>query len=210
MTGFDTVIVIDWSGGNDRGPTPKADAIWACVAREGRTQRPLYMRNRQVAEAWLQDILRAEREAGRRVFVGLDFPFGYPAGFAEALCGRADPLAVWDWLAERITDTPKANNRFDVAGKINALFGGRGPFWGNALRRDIAGLPRTKADYVSPFAAHRKAEAQHKGKLVSKFNLVFRWMNVPGRDDVPSYGVFHMIMSHEEVPYVNRKIPCQS
>lgn len=163
MTGFDTVIVIDWSGGNDRGPTPKADAIWACVARDGRTQRPLYMRNRQVAEAWLQDILRAEREAGRRVFVGLDFPFGYPAGFAEALCGRADPLAVWDWLAERITDTPKANNRFDVAGKINALFGGRGPFWGNALRRDIAGLPRTKADYVSPFAAHRKAEAQAPG-----------------------------------------------
>ena len=45
MSRFDSFIMVDWSGGNDRGPTPKADAIWTCVAGEA----PLYHRNRQLA-----------------------------------------------------------------------------------------------------------------------------------------------------------------
>ena len=124
---FDTVIVVDWSGGNDRGATPKADAIWACVVRGGVTETPVYLRNRQVAEAWIADTLQIERAAGRRVMVGFDFPFGYPRGFARAVAGTDDPLALWDWLAERIEDAPKANNRFDVAGAINVVLGGNGP-----------------------------------------------------------------------------------
>lgn len=160
---FDTVIVVDWSGGNDRGPTPKADAIWACVARGGVTEAPVYLRNRQVAEAWIADTLQIERAAGRRVMVGFDFPFGYPRGFARAVAGTDDPLALWNWLADRIEDAPKANNRFDVAGAINLALGGNGPFWGNGLKREIDGLPRTKAGYENPFAQRRQAEERAKG-----------------------------------------------
>ena len=160
---FDTVIVVDWSGGNDRGATPKADAIWACVVRGGVTETPVYLRNRQVAEAWIADTLQIERAAGRRVMVGFDFPFGYPRGFARAVAGTDDPLALWDWLAERIEDAPKANNRFDVAGAINVVLGGNGPFWGNGLKREIDGLPRTKAGYENPFAQRRQAEERAKG-----------------------------------------------
>ena len=38
-------------GGNDRGATPKKDAIWTCFAG----QKPIYHRNRQVAETYLQN-----------------------------------------------------------------------------------------------------------------------------------------------------------
>lgn len=162
---FDTVIVVDWSGGNDRGPTPKADAIWACVARGGVAETPVYLRNRQVAEGWIADILQIERAAGRRVMVGFDFPFGYPRGFARAVAGTDDPLALWDWLADRIEDAPKANNRFDVAGAINLSLGGKGPFWGNGLKRDIDGLARTKTGYENPFAERRRAELLAKGSF---------------------------------------------
>ncbi|MCR8826098.1 molybdopterin-binding protein [Pseudosulfitobacter koreensis] len=160
---FDTVIVVDWSGGNDRGPTPKADAIWACVARSGTPEAPVYLRNRQVAEAWIGDMLQAERTAGRRVLAGFDFPFGYPRGFARAMAGSDDPLALWDWFAARIEDAPKANNRFDVAGAINRSLGTNGPFWGNGLKRDVDGLPRTKVGYQNPFAERRRAEKLAKG-----------------------------------------------
>ena len=59
MSGFDTVLMVDWSGGNDRGPSPKADAIWTCAAGEA----PLYHRNRQLAEGWLATRIEAELAA---------------------------------------------------------------------------------------------------------------------------------------------------
>ncbi|ASM73254.1 MULTISPECIES: molybdopterin-binding protein [Roseobacteraceae] len=160
---FDTVIVVDWSGGNDRGAKPVKDAIWACVARAGVTEAPVYLRTRQVAEAWIGDLIQAERAAGRRVMVGFDFPFGYPQGFAQAVAGSNDPLTLWDWFVARIEDGPKTNNRFDVAGAINLALGAKGPFWGNGLQRDVDGLPRTKTGYENPFAERRKAEILAKG-----------------------------------------------
>ncbi len=165
MSAFDTFVMVDWSGGNDRGAAPKKDAIWIGVARrDGSEDAPVYKRNRQEAEQWLRALLDAELAAGRRVLVGFDFPFGYPKGFCRALTGQDDPLQLWDWFAARIEDAPKANNRFDLAGEINrVLGGGKGPFWANGLRRDIEGLPRTKADYANPFPERRAAEGSAKG-----------------------------------------------
>ncbi|MEE4188120.1 MAG: molybdopterin molybdenumtransferase MoeA, partial [Roseobacter sp.] len=161
---FDTVIMVDWSGGNDRGARPVKDAIWASIARQGRAETAVYLRNRAVAESWIADRLEAERTAGRRVLAGFDFPFGYPQGFAQKLTGDACPFAVWTWLEDHIQDAPEANNRFDVAGQINRLLGdGKGPFWANGLKRDVDGLPRTKADYSNPFPERRLTETHAKG-----------------------------------------------
>ena len=44
-------------------------------------------------------LVTGELDAGRRVLVGLDFPFGYPSGVAEHLTGHASALVLWDWLA---------------------------------------------------------------------------------------------------------------
>ena len=166
MTPFDTVLVVDWSGGNDRGQAPAQDAIWACLIRQGTVQEPLYFRNRQTAEAWITATLDAEIAAQRRVFAGFDFAFSYPDGFGKALTQNDDPLSVWDWLEAKITDSPSANNRFEIAGEINAIFGGNGPFWGNARPNvDIEGLPRTKANYRNPFADKRGTDRLAKGSF---------------------------------------------
>lgn len=135
------VLIADWSAGNDRGPVPRRDAIWTClVTPDGEDTR--YHRNRQVAEDWITAAIDHEIGQGRSLLAGFDFPFATPAGFARALTGSDDPRALWDWFATRVTDTPRANNRFDLAGQINARFPGTGPFWGNGLARDIPHLPR--------------------------------------------------------------------
>ncbi len=165
MSLFDSFAMVDWSGGNDTGPRPRKDAIWGCVVRDGAVQALDYLRNRVVAEEWLRDLIDTELSAGRRLMLGFDFPFGYPTGFAKAITGTHDPLALWDWFEDRIEDSPTANNRFDLAGQINSGFGGKGPFWMNGLRRDIAGLPRTKQEYNNPFPDHRAVEHLAKGSF---------------------------------------------
>ncbi|MEM9551769.1 MAG: gephyrin-like molybdotransferase Glp [Pseudomonadota bacterium] len=156
--------MVDWSGGNDTGPTPRKDAIWVAVARAGQVEPAHYLRNRIAAEEWLASLIEEELAAGRRLAIGFDFPFGYPSGFASALTGQDSAFAVWNWLTDRIEDAPGANNRFDVAGQVNHRLGGsRGPFWGNALARDVDGLARTKADYANPFPDRRRAEMAAPG-----------------------------------------------
>ena len=164
MSGFDTIVMVDWSGGNDRGKAPKKDAIWAGVNRDGIGDEPVYLRNRLEAERWLIALFEAEQAAGRRVLAGFDFPFGYPRGFAEALTGSADPFAVWDYFEAHLEDTPEANNRFALAGQINRALGeGRGPFWFSPPKTEIDGLPRNKTGYTNPFPEKRQCEGLAKG-----------------------------------------------
>ena len=159
---YDTFVMVDWSGGNDRGPRPTKDAIWACIAG----QDPVYFRTRQLVEVWLTDLFTTEMAADRRVLAGFDFPFGYPAGFTKSVTGSNDPFALWTWFADHITDTPKTNNRFDVAGDLNALLGGAGPFWANGLSRDIPNLPRKGRDRSSSqFPERRRVETCAKGSF---------------------------------------------
>ena len=156
--------MVDWSSGNDRGPKPKADAIWIGAVVAGVEQDPVYQRNRQAAEVYLTALIAQEVAAGRRLLVGFDFPFGYPEGFAGAVVGKADPLALWDWFAAHLEDAPKANNRFDLAGRLNAMFPGVGPFWFNGLKRDISDLPhkgRLREGHGMP--ERRRVEERAKG-----------------------------------------------
>nr|WP_198007036.1 molybdenum cofactor synthesis domain-containing protein [Roseobacter sp. CCS2] len=151
--------MVDWSGGNDRGLRPVKDAIWACIATAGVAEDPIYLRNRQLAEDWLADTLATLQSAGHRVLVGFDLCFAYPSGFATHLIGSEDTLALWDWFEARVQDSPKANNRFDLAGDINARFPGTGPFWFNGLARDIAHLPRKGNDRTADHGLAEKRAA---------------------------------------------------
>ncbi|WP_371225610.1 gephyrin-like molybdotransferase Glp [Roseovarius sp. 2305UL8-3] len=155
--------MIDWSGGNDTGPTPRKDAIWMGVVRAGHEDPPLYLRNRMEAEQAICDLIDTELAAGRRLAIGFDFPFGYPQGFARELTGSDDPLQLWDWLEARIEDAPNANNRFDLAASINAMFPGTGPFWFNGLHRDIPGLTRKDTRAGHGMRERRACEEQTKG-----------------------------------------------
>ena len=164
MRPFDTVAAVDWSGGDDTGPTPRADAIWACVVRDHVAEPPLYRRSHTEAEGWLADLLGDELAAGRRLMVGLDFPFAYPAGLARRIAGRSDPRVLWDWFADAFDSLPPGRGRFDVAARINALFPGAGPFWFNGLAREIEGLPRRKRVALPEGVAERReTEARAPG-----------------------------------------------
>ncbi len=166
---FDTIVVTDWSGASSPSPArPSKDAIWIGVARDGAVTTS-YHRTREAAIEALCALFAAEIDAGRRVLAGFDFPFAYPRGFARALTGTDDPLALWAEIAARIEDGPdNANNRLDAAGEINRRFPGVGPFWGNPLCRDIPDLPRTKADHANPFADKRACDTAKGAQPVWK------------------------------------------
>lgn len=117
---------------------PSKDAIWVgrlCMdnAKPRPTER--YFRTRQDCRNYLLECLQHHIKMGHRVFVGFDFSFGYPEGFASAI--GAGPQAgwrfVWEELSRLIQDgDDNANNRFRVASELNARCGGPspGPLWG--------------------------------------------------------------------------------
>ena len=131
---FDTHVVVDWSARSAPSPSKAHEnSIWwaAADAETGEARAPEYARTRCDAVERLAVLVAGERDEGRRVLVGFDFPFGYPAGVAEGLTGRASGLALWKWLTRRIEDAKdNANNRYEVAAKINRKYPGAGPFWG--------------------------------------------------------------------------------
>ena len=89
---FDTHIVVDWSARSRPSPVrPGKDAIWWALARTdgGEAREPEYARTRHEAIRRLARLMADELDAGRRVLVGFDFPFGYPAGVAGRLTGRS-------------------------------------------------------------------------------------------------------------------------
>ena len=142
MTGFDRIIVVDWSASKSPSPKkPSADAIWMAVHQAGATTCT-YHRTRHDLIAALCAQFDAALAHGQRVLAGFDFPFGYPAGFARAVTGQDDPLVLWAELAARIDDgADNANNRFDVARGLNREFPGVGPFWGCPQAHADSDLP---------------------------------------------------------------------
>ena len=129
---FETHLVVDWAANSK--PTrskPTKDGIWWAANRQGEALEPEYSRTRRDALNHIAEFIASELDAGRRVLAGFDFPFGYPEGVAERLCGQSCAPSLWEWLADRIRDEHNnANNRFEVAEGMNREWPGVGPFWG--------------------------------------------------------------------------------
>ena len=165
---FHTVIVADWSAANAPTPRrPSRDAIWIAVARAGRAAAPpVCHRTRAAALAALADLFAAEAAAGRRVLAGFDFPFGWPRGLAARVTGRPEGPALWDWLADAVTDGPdNRSNRFAAAERINALFPGLGPFWGRPRTAPHPGVPERGRDRHGP---DHPPERRHAEALIPR------------------------------------------
>lgn len=152
---FDAYIAVDWSARSKPSPErPSRDAIWvgegvAPGIDDPTVQGETYWRTRHACEMYLLGRLLHHRAKRRRVFVGFDFGYGYPCGFAEALGlgGEAPPWRlVWDKLTALVEDgEDNHNNRFDVAAGLNALCGGPtpGPFWGCPTGQECETLEMT-------------------------------------------------------------------
>jgi hypothetical protein len=178
---FDTYLAVDWSARSLPSPAaPSRDALWVAEATldaqaPGLHIAASYWRTRHACIAHVRARLLAHVAAGRRVLVGFDFPYGYPAGYAAALHlpASAPPWRrIWDALAGLIVDEPtNANNRFAVAARLNARCGppGPGPLWGCPLAACAPTLAPISPGYpyvVGPgrfLARIRRAEARAPG-----------------------------------------------
>ena len=132
--------MVDWSAAST--PTTGKDSIWLGIALP---DQPITVENiptRIRARARLQELCVQAIERGYRLLIGFDFPFGYPAGVAKHITGKANALALWRWLAARLKDgADNANNRFELASEINDLYSGIGPFWGRPANWDFPSVP---------------------------------------------------------------------
>lgn len=147
---FDTYIMVDWSAKDEPGPQDrkegklKKDNIWIGEAKRLGNELSFsqtYCRTRARAYSHLETCLKDHLQAGKRVLVGFDFAFGYPAGFAELLTGKSEWKGVWEYLAENLEDDElNENNRFELAAKVNEKFKSEGPFWGLAKGYDLENL----------------------------------------------------------------------
>lgn len=154
---FDLVAVVDWSASSARPiQRPQADAIWLGLASATGVET-FYHASRHAAEIAVTALIDRALARGQSLLIGLDFPMGYPDGFAARLTGEAAAPAVWRWLDGAISDGPdNRNNRFAVADAINQRFGG-GPFWGRPESQPFAHLPARKTvDYARLGLAERR------------------------------------------------------
>jgi hypothetical protein len=139
---FDVYLAVDWSARSKPSPAvPIQDALWVGEAfapgmAVSETPGETYWRTRHACLSYLRARLLQHVQAGRRVFIGCDFPYGYPAGFAGAL-GLSASVSPWRSIWSELTrlvadDASNANNRFVVADALNVRCGGStpGPFWG--------------------------------------------------------------------------------
>lgn len=146
---FDTHIVVDWSARSKPSPTQRTkDSIFWAVAHGGIVDGPpAYATTRNQAVECLTKLVAAEHDAGRRVLLGIDFPFGYPTGVARDLTGRSAAFALWKWLAECVKDDERnSNNRFEVASRINRAYAGAGPCWGRPASWNHPEVPTHKPE----------------------------------------------------------------
>jgi hypothetical protein len=132
---FQAYIVVDWSAAAK--PSTGTDSIWVGVLKRNvRFQLTFEAFNpstRAEAEKLIDSQLNELRRKDERVLLCVDFPLGLPRGAAQALKLEGPPWrAMMDFVAREMKDRPtNANNRFQVAAKMNRLMTGAAfPFWG--------------------------------------------------------------------------------
>ena len=150
MPEFDAYLMVDWSASSR--PATGADSIWYyLITRIGTRLHVAALENPSTRVAAMREIsilLCGIARQGQTVLVGFDFPFGYPAGFADALGLERDRPweQVWSELARRVVDrADNSNNRFAVAGELNhRISDACHPFWGCPRDCECSTLSSTK------------------------------------------------------------------
>lgn len=129
---FDRFVFVDWSASSRR--VTGENSVWIADGNAAalRTHNPP---TRKRAVERLRELLTSAGGTNERVLIGFDFPYGYPAGFADALglSGATPPWRrTWAALGGLVSDDNlNGNNRFDVAASLNERLGSEpGPFWG--------------------------------------------------------------------------------
>jgi hypothetical protein len=160
---FDVYIAVDWSARSIPSPAkPTRDAIWvgekvAPSLEDSTSLGESYWSTRFACRSYVRDRLLHHVNLNRRVFIGFDFAYGYPTGFAKALGLDGNLPAwrkIWNELSGLIVDDENNhNNRFRVAAELNARCGGPppGPFWGCPVGCELPTLSRKSPAQGYPY-----------------------------------------------------------
>jgi hypothetical protein len=172
---FNAYVIVDWSAAAKAGVG--ADPIVIGVMKRDVRFRLSFESyapaTRLEAEKQLNLILDDRKKHGDRVFLGFDFPLGFPRGLAEALKLPGAPWqAVWDYLDKMVKDkADNTNNRFGVGAEINRrTTGGPFPFWGCPPRDTLTTLqPKRPHDHgPGDLPEFRHADLAVKGASIWK------------------------------------------
>jgi hypothetical protein len=168
---FNAYIIVDWSAASK--PNTGADSVWIGVLKRDVRFRLAFEAfnppTRVEAEKKLVAVLDDLKKRNERALLGLDFPLGFPRGFAGALKLPTEPAwrAAWDQLDRMVKDKlDNTNNRFGVASEINRrLTGGPFPFWGCPPKDALTTLQpkRTREHGPADLPEFRHAETLTKG-----------------------------------------------
>jgi hypothetical protein len=132
---FNAYVIVDWSAASKPGTGTDLIRI-GLIKRDVRFRlafESYALATRAEAEKRLNLILDDLKKRSERVFLGFNFPLGFPRGLAAALKLNGEPWAgVWDFLDRQVKDkADNTNNRFAVGSEINRrTTGGPFPFWG--------------------------------------------------------------------------------
>ncbi len=153
---FDSYVIVDWSAASK--PATGADSIWiGALTPDSRLKLAFKASNpptRAKAIEELTELLGRCIKRGDRVFLGVDFPLGFPAGTSSALKLKGD--APWrsmrDFLLKEMKDKPdNSNNRFALASRMNRLISeGPFPFWGCSKKDELTTLSIKKVREHGP------------------------------------------------------------
>lgn len=168
---FSAYVIVDWSAAAK--PTTGADSIWIGVLKRDIRFRMAFESfnpaTRAEAETRLNAILDDLKKRGERALLGVDFPLGFPRGFAAALNlpGEQPWRATWDQLNKMVKDkADNTNNRFGVGSEINRrMTGGPFPFWGCPPKDALTTLQpkRTREHGPDDLPEFRHADLAAKG-----------------------------------------------
>lgn len=169
---FSAYVMVDWSAAAS-AKTGK-DSIWIGVLKKDVRFRLAFEAHnpatRAEAAKLLRDILGQLKRNNERTLMGFDLPLGYPRGTAAALnLKQQDWSGLWAFLAKELVDKPtNANNRFQIANKMNRLMTDRNvPFWGCPARDAQTWLSEKKPeDWPGPLPALRHTDEAAKAKTV--------------------------------------------
>lgn len=171
---FDQYMIIDWSAANS--PKRGKDSIWIAQVHNNATIQPLEnLPTRADAMALVKATCLEALQKNHRLFIGVDFAFGYPAGTAATLTSKSNWRALWQEIARHITDTDKnKSNRFEVAGLFNQRFASKeGPFWGHPHQHSYTHLPPTKPAAMPPGIPERRLVEQQVRSAKTVWQLAY-------------------------------------
>lgn len=160
---FDRYIAVDWSAANQA--KKGADSIWIARGSPFQQTPPQNIPTRTEAVLKLKGHIKTAVKDGRKLLIGFDFAFGYPAGTAARL-GVSGWEGLWALLYKTVKDDRRnRSNRFEVAETLNQRLGEKeGPFWGRPWQHQYECLsPKKPKTLFQTFPEWRHVDKVAKG-----------------------------------------------